>query len=220
MKTGTEDKKKIIILAAMLAVIIPAAIWELSGYFSSPAPRPAVPAQVTTAPRPASATTTAPATATGPEAPRVNSSNNLDPTLHLDKLAQSEEVEYAGTGRNIFSAESAPPVTIPTAVTNGRDTATVVVPQAPPVPTAPAIDLKYFGYSQSKDKSNIRAFLVHGEDIFMAKSGEIVDHRYKIATSLRAASRSRTCHTTTRKTCPSCSRSGRVLKGHEFTRAE
>jgi hypothetical protein len=180
MKTGTEDKKKIIILAAMLAVIIPATIWELSGYFTSPTPRPAVPAQVTSAPRPAATTTKASAATTGAEAPRLNSSSNLDPTLHLDKLAQSEEVEYAGTGRNIFSAESAPPVPIPTAVTNGRDTSVVTPPPPSGPPPPPPIDLKYFGYSQSKDKSNIRAFLVHGEDIFMARSGEIVDHRYKI----------------------------------------
>jgi hypothetical protein len=178
MKTGTEDKKKIIILAVMLAVIIPATIWEVSGYFTSPAPRPVVPAQVNTAPRPASATTT-PATTAGPEAPRVNSASNLDPTLHLDKLVQSEEVEYAGTGRNIFSAESVQPVRIDTPIAPPRGTEPAVY-TPPPVPTAPPIDLKYFGYSQSKDKSNIRAFLVHGEDIFMAKSGEIVDHRYKI----------------------------------------
>jgi hypothetical protein len=179
MKTGTEDKKKIIILAAMLAVIIPATIWELSGYFTSPTPRPAVPAQVTSAPRPASATTKAPATTTGAEAPRLNSSSNLDPTLHLDKLAQSEEVEYAGTGRNIFSAESVP-VHIDSPVAPPRPGPDIAPSVAPQLPTAPPIDLKYFGYSQSKDKSNIRAFLVHGEDIFMAKSGEIVDHRYKI----------------------------------------
>ena len=180
MKAGTEDKKKIAILAGLLAIIIPAAIWELYGYFASPTPqpRPAAPAHVATAVQPAA--TNAPASAAAPEAQRV-SGNIIDPTLHLDKLAQSEDVEYAGTGRNIFSAESAPPVTIPQPITDGRNQAGVTPPpQPPPPPQAPPIDMKYFGYSQSKDKSTIRAFLVHGEDIFMARAGEVVDHRYKI----------------------------------------
>jgi hypothetical protein len=186
MKTGTEDKKKVAILAGMLAVIIPVAIWELHGVFASPTPtpRPVAVAPASPAQRPATAnrtTTPSPTPATAaPEAQRVASNSDIDPTLHLDKLAQSEDVEYAGTGRNIFSAESAPPVVIPAAVTNGRDQADVAPPPPPPPPQAPPIDLKYFGYSQSKDKSNIRAFLVHGDDIFLARSGEIVDHRYKI----------------------------------------
>ena len=104
---------------------------------------------------------------------------DIDPALHFDKLAASEDVRYEGTGRNIFSAESVP-VPLPKALAPPRPNGNPVAQTGPPPPPKPPdIDIKYFGYEQDQDKS-FRAFFVHGDDIFIARSGEIVDHRYKV----------------------------------------
>jgi hypothetical protein len=175
---GTENKRQVYTVVALAAVILLVGGYELYNNFGSSSPPPASGVRTGPANPPVrGAAGTGPSNnAAGPQAQRI-ATNNIDPALHLDKLAQSEDVMYAGTGRNIFSAESAP-VHIEAPVKSARNTPAVSLPPPGP-PRPPAIDLKYFGYSQTSDKS-LRAFLVRGEDIFMARPGDIVDHRYKV----------------------------------------
>jgi hypothetical protein len=184
LQLGTENKKQVYILIALLVVILGAGGYELYSNFAGPStpppPQPRAAAPVRTTTKPAGQTSSANQPGAAAQEAEKLSNAGIDPTLQFDLLAQSEDVSYEGTGRNIFSASSAPVVNIPKPVAPPRPGIPVVtVPQPPPAPKPPAIDLKYFGYSESKDKT-IRAFFVHGEDIFIATAGQIVDHRYRI----------------------------------------
>jgi hypothetical protein len=173
---GTENKRQVILVIVLFAFIFAYGGWLLYQRLSGP-PTQANHAPAQTQAKNIPAAENVPQAA-GPEAQKLSNSD-IDPSLHFDKLAQSENVEYAGTGRNIFSAESAP-APIPTPLKSARNGSAPNTPApAPGPPKPPDIDLKYFGYSEDKDRM-LKAFFVHGDDIFMAKTGEIVDHRYKV----------------------------------------
>jgi hypothetical protein len=184
---GTENKRQVRILAALGVVIVCVGGYEIKDNFFSSVPAPVRPVP-TVATRPAlpqpaplnsRAAAVNPSASAGPEALKLSNAG-IDPTLHLDQLARSEGVEYLGTGRNIFSAESAPAhIETPVAGARPGSPGVKAAQAVPEKPRPPAIDLKYFGYTQAKDKS-LQAFFIRGEDIFIARSGEIVDHRYKV----------------------------------------
>jgi hypothetical protein len=176
MKLGAENKRNVIIAGVLFCVLAGLVIYQFVG---GPA-RPVVVSQAPAARTATGAATTAANTnANGPAARKLNGSN-LDPALHLEKLELSESIEYAGSGRNIFSADSAP-VAIETAKAGPRPggPAQVAAYVPPPVPQPPAIDLRYFGYSATREGKR-EAFLLHGDDIFEAAAGDIVNHRYKV----------------------------------------
>ncbi len=167
MKVGTDNKKKTII--AVVLVIIAAVLvvhnFMGGGEDNQPAAAPAAAPQ-TLAPAAASK-----AKSTGKKGPQLLA-HSLDPTLRFDLLKSSEDLDYKGTGRNIFRSE-APVADIPKPLPPDKQPG----PQAPPPP--PPIDLKFYGFAGPKNGSK-RIFLLKGEDIFVAKEGDIVDRRYKI----------------------------------------
>jgi len=175
---GAENKRQVVLVVVLFAVVLGVGGWELYRNFAGP-PSPARPAPAPALLRNPPAAANSPLAA-GHEAQKLSNAD-IDPALHFDKLSQSEDVQYVGTGRNIFSAESAP-VSIPTPLKSARNTpaaASTAAAAAAAAPKPPDIDLKYFGYSED-DRKVLKAFFLHGEDIFTAKTGDIVDHRYKV----------------------------------------
>lgn len=100
----------------------------------------------------------------------------LDPTLDLDLLRQTEQIKYAGTARNIFMAGSMAPHD--DGATDHRPKHPEVV-VAPPPPPPPPIELKFFGFASQPGEPK-RIFLSHGDDIFIASEGDIVNRRYRV----------------------------------------
>ena len=172
MKLGTEDKRKTIIAGVLL---LGAAILVVRAFSGGD--------QDTAAAAPSTVSQSSAASPTGPakhgsaQTARKSSylllAHSLDPTLRFDLLKSSEDVTYKGTGRDIFHSQAAV-ADIPKPATPD------VTPQGPaPPPPPPPIDLKFYGFAGPKNGSKL-IFLLKGEDIFLAKEGDIVDRRYKI----------------------------------------
>jgi hypothetical protein len=106
-------------------------------------------------------------------------------------MLRTENLVYTGTGRNIFSLVYTPvamPV-LPKVIPSARIKPVGPPPLPPPPPTCPPscppINLKFFG---TATRGNVRqAFLLQGEDVYLASTGDIVAHKYKIV-SIEAGS--------------------------------
>jgi len=161
MKTGADSKNKTRIAIVLCVIAFLTVAWALM-QDSGPKPEPA------------------PVTAASPDKAKNSSiSESLDPRLRLDLLASSEKVKYEGKGTNIFRARTEPvdipkPVRSPLVVNHNDPSKPGYVPPPPP-----PITLKYFGLSNSKGEKP-QAFLSQGDDVWIAREGDVVNRHYKI----------------------------------------
>jgi hypothetical protein len=172
LKLGTENKTKTIVAVALVAL----ALWSAVHYFSSspPTARASSPAGSSGTPQAARRVKNV--------VPRSQQKKNaqvatpsLDPRLRLDLLRSSEQIAYVGTGRNIFQDQPERiPRPAPRPVPQPQ-------PQPGPVPPPPPppINLRFFGFANRPGEAK-QIFLAEGDDVFIAKQGDIVDRRYKV----------------------------------------
>jgi len=176
VKIAAENRKQTIVLSVFGSLALGCIIYLVQEFTGGPS-TPTTPASTVTAPTAAAPTV---AGTSGRAATVVAANSRLDPTLHMEAMLLTESLEYTGTGRNIFSTNSAPLESIPKAIAPARTVAPVYQPPVatgPPPP--PPIDLKFFGTATRADGTR-RAFLLRGEDVFLASEGDIVSRRYKV----------------------------------------
>lgn len=175
MRLGTEDKKKRLIAMVMVPLALTAfayILWNLVGGPSTVSQPIASESSVPPAPIIRSAAES------GQPAQHVESATSLDPTLHAEWMAMAENTVYTGASRNIFSKDSLPPAqarAIESPIAPVRTGPAAV--DGPPPP--PPIDLKFYGFAKEANGRRL-VFLMHGEDVFIAGQGDIVDGRYKV----------------------------------------
>lgn len=160
MNLGAENKKKTWTAIALFAIAVLAVLYELWPS-SSPTPPPVDRTSASSAVN----------NAKGQNATPVFS--KLDPTLRTDLLRGSENVTYQGSGRDIFHSQSEA-----VAVGKAPDPRTTKKAEPPPTPQNPQIPLKFYGFASDNNRKQI--FLSQGEDVFVAKEGDIVKGRYKV----------------------------------------
>jgi hypothetical protein len=172
---GAENRNKVIAAVSLVIIAVGLMATRFSGFLGSGSSSAASPTPVNIAisqgrPVPAARSTSRNASR------KQTAAQSLDPTLRTDLLKISEDTKYEGTGRNIFRVFVDIPKPI-APVTPEQTTEQAQGPALPPPP--PPIDLKFYGYATPTGGTR-RIFLVQGEDIFVAREGDIVDRRYKV----------------------------------------
>lgn len=179
MNLGAENRKQTIAAAVLGAVLLLVLVYEFwpSSSTSASAPAPSATADLQPlAPKGRSASRSK------KEAPAKKEKlpQSLDPMLHLDQLAMSEQIKYEGSGRNIFVSQAETEIVKPMGNgTTDKNQQEVKTYTPPPIPQAPPIPLKFFGFASGPGEPK-KAFLSKGDDFFVAAEGEIVDRRYKV----------------------------------------
>lgn len=192
MRSTVPDDKRKRIIAGVLGFFALLALYPLyQELFGGPTAAPPPPPIIVNSPTaktvgPTKAVSTPPGFAVGQSAVKVGTSGaKLDPTLHMESMLVAEGLVYTGTGRNIFAGGNEEPMKIAVVKPLAPARQTVVVPPPPiasgppPIPPPPPINLKFFGTATSQNGTR-RAFLLNGDDVFLASAGDVVQRRYRV----------------------------------------
>ncbi len=179
MQIGAENRNKtiaLIVLAVIAAIALP---YSLSNRSNAPSTAATTTTTSTTDAKKA-ARNTERSSQKWPAANKLQQTASLDPALHFDLLKGSEDQQYEGTKRNIFSNQ--PEVVIPNPADNGTRTPRGPEPpvnSGPPPP--PPIPLKFYGFATQAGQPK-RVFLssTSGDDVFVGTEGQVINKRYRI----------------------------------------
>jgi hypothetical protein len=186
MRLTPDQQKKGGLIAAFALIAVGVLYYDFHDDSTPPPAAPAVTAPVNS---PTSAKTPVvavpPGNVAGAAAKHLGTTSaQLDPTLRMEAMLVTESLVYSGSGRNIFSASSVP-IDIPKPIAPARPKPGPPPPPPPPPgpPPPPPIELKFFGTATAPNGTR-RAFLLHGDDVFLASDGDIVQRRYKVVSVL------------------------------------
>ncbi len=195
MKIGNEDRKKLITAGVLGFFALLAVFYLYNTLFGGPSTPPPAAAVVVTAPGSSgpvvktvgtvSKTVSAPAGYAVGSAQKVGTASGaLDPTLHMEAMQVTESLVYTGSGRNIFSAGPVETQPVKLAVVEkpkfpARPQGPVVPPAPTGPPPPPPIALKFFGTATTANGVR-RAFLLNGDDVFLAGVGDVVQRKYRV----------------------------------------
>ncbi len=183
MNLGAENAKKTYLAIGLFVVALIMVVRFISSETGGSTPAAAA-TTATAAPQPARPARRTPRSSSHNKSEKAAApvTPQLDPRLDLAALNEAEDTKYDGSGRNIFMATEEPKIPQPVAngLKHGNNDAKVTPPPPPPpiVKTPPPINLKFFGFASGPDHKSV--FLSSGDDVMVAREGEIVQRRYKI----------------------------------------